>query len=513
MAQNTALVPGDTLAPGDLFAPEATEAPPHPVVAAAAAHRWLILAIISISQLMVVLDATIVNIALPSAQTALAFSNDQRQWIVTSYALAFGSLLLLGGRLADVFGRKTIFVTGLAGFAVASAIGGAAPNFEVLVFARALQGVFAALLAPAALSILTTTFTDPAERGRAFGIFGAIAGAGGGIGLLLGGVLTEFLDWRWTLYVNLVFAAVAIVGSVIYLRNHRPDHKVQLDILGTVLVSAGLFSIVYGFSNAESSSWSDVMTWGFLTAGVVLVAAFAWWQTRAPQPLLPLRILLDRNRGGSFVALLISGAGMFGVFLFLTYYLQQSLSYTPIQTGLAFLPMIGGIIFSATMATSVLLPRMSARILIPGGMLLAAGALTYLTRLDLTSSYSLDILPALIVMGLGMGLIFAPATSVGTLGIDPDDAGAGSAVVSTVQQVGGSIGTALLSTLAASAASAYLVGRTADAANVTQATLESYSTAYWWSAGFFVVGAILTAIILRSGRPDFSQSTGTTTHM
>ena len=501
MAQSPALTPAEA------------RAPTLPAVAAQHVHRWLILAVISVSQLMVVLDATVVNIALPSAQAALGFSNDQRQWVVTAYALAFGSLLLLGGRLGDVIGRKTIFLIGLGGFAVASAIGGAAPNFEVLVFARVLQGIFGALLAPAALSILTTTFTDPAERGRAFGIFGAIAGAGGGLGLLLGGVLTEYLDWRWTLYVNLIFAAIAIVGAVVYLRNHRPEHRIQLDIIGTLLVSAGLFGIVYGFSNAESQSWGDVRTWGFLGAGALLIAAFAWWQTRAAQPLLPLRIVLDRNRGGSLLALLISGAGMFGVFLFLTYYTQQSLGFSPVQTGLAFLPMIGGIMVSATSATSVLLPRLGARPLIPTGMLLGALAMLLMTRLDLSSTYASDILPALIIMGLGMGLIFAPAMSVGTLGVDPEDAGAGSAVLNTVQQVGGSIGTALLSTLAASAASSYLVDRVASPEAFAQAAIESYSTAYAWSAGFFIVGAILTALLLRSGKPDFNPDATASVHM
>ncbi len=501
MAQSPALSPGEAITPA------------LPALAAQHVHRWLILAVISVSQLMVVLDATVVNIALPSAQAALGFSNDQRQWIVTAYALAFGSLLLLGGRLGDVMGRKTIFLIGLGGFAIASAIGGAAPNFEVLVLARALQGLFGALLAPAALSILTTTFTDPAERGRAFGIFGAIAGAGGGLGLLLGGLLTQYLDWRWTMYVNLIFAAIAMAGAVVYLRNHRPDHRIQLDIIGTLLVSAGLFAIVYGFSNAESQGWSDVMTWGFLSVGAVLIAAFTWWQTRAAQPLLPLRIILDRNRGGSLLALLISGAGMFGVFLFLTYYLQQSLGFSPIRTGLAFLPMIGGIMVSATTATSVLLPRLGARPLIPVGMLLGAVALAYMTRLDLASSYASDILPALIVMGVGMGLIFAPAMSVGTLGVDPDDAGAGSAALNTVQQVGGSIGTALLSTLAASAATSYLVDRAASPEALAQAAIQSYSTAYWWAASFFVVGAILTALLLRSGKPDFGPEATASVHV
>lgn len=302
-------------------------------------HRWWILAVVGVAQLMVVLDGTIVNIALPSAQQDLGFSDGQRQWVVTAYALAFGSLLLLGGRIADLFGRKMTFLVGLAGFAGASALGGAAGSFEMLVTARAVQGMFGALLAPAALSLLTTTFTDPKERAKASGVYGAIAGAGGAVGLLLGGLLTEHLDWRWTLYVNLVFAAVAFVGGAILLQRSTRDKSVTIDIPGAVLVSGGLFGLVYGFSSAESHGWGAPETWGFLLAGVVLLTAFTWWQTRCSHPLLPLRVLLDRNRGASYLAVLIIGAGMFGVFLFLTYYLQRSLGYTPVQTGLAFLPM------------------------------------------------------------------------------------------------------------------------------------------------------------------------------
>lgn len=271
-------------------------------------HRWLILGVVGTAQLMVVLDATIVNIALPSAQQDLGFSDGNRQWVVTAYALAFGSLLLLGGRIADLVGRKVVFLAGLAGFALASALGGAATSFTMLVVARALQGVFGALLAPAALSLLTTTFTDPKERAKAFGVYGAIAGAGGAVGLLLGGVLTEYLDWRWCLYVNLIFAAVAMLGGARLLHGGRPADRPKLDVPGTLLVSAGLFCIVYGFSNAETHAWSDVDTWGFLVVGAVLVAAFAWWQTRAEHPLLPLRVVLDRDRGASFLAMFISGS-------------------------------------------------------------------------------------------------------------------------------------------------------------------------------------------------------------
>ena len=320
-------------------------------------RRWSILAMLGVAQLMVVLDATIVNIALPSAQRSLGFTEDQRQWVVTAYALAFGSLLLVGGRMGDLFGRKRALIIGLAGFAGASAMAGFAPSFGVLVAARALQGAFGALLAPSALSILTTTFTDPVERGRAFGIFGAIAGGGGALGLLLGGVLTEYLDWRSTLFVNLVFAIPAAIAAAVLLVNERPAVRPKLDIPGAVTAVGGLFSLVYGLANAETSGWGAPMTLVALTAGILLLIAFVAIQRRSANPLLPLRVVLDRDRGGSFVSMGITGAGMFGVFLFLTYYLQRTLGFSPIETGLAFLPMMAAIMLTATIVNALVLPR------------------------------------------------------------------------------------------------------------------------------------------------------------
>ncbi|MDG4864914.1 DHA2 family efflux MFS transporter permease subunit [Streptomyces sp. T-3] len=464
------------------------------------------------AQLMVVLDATIVNIALPSAQQDLGFTDGNRQWIVTAYALAFGSLLLLGGRIADLVGRKLVFMIGLAGFAGASALGGAAGSFTMLVTARALQGIFAALLAPAALSLLTTTFTDPKERAKAFGIYGAIAGTGGAVGLLLGGVLTEYLNWRWCLYVNLAIAALALVGGSRLLHGGRPADRPKLDVPGTLLVSAGLFCIVYGFSNAETHAWSSTSTWGFLVVGAVLVAAFAWWQTRATHPLLPLRVVLDRDRGASFLAMFISGAGMFGVFLFLTYYLQQILAYTPVKTGLAFLPMVGVMIVVSVVTTNNLVPRMGAKPIVPLGMGLSAAGMVWMTALDLHSGYLMHVLPPLLVLGLGLGLIFAPAMSMATAGVQAHDAGVASAMVNTSQQVGGSIGTALLNTLATSAATNYLVGRQPSPEVTAEAQLRSYSTAYWWSALFFAIGLVVSYVLYRRGAPA-QQGEATTVHM
>lgn len=465
-------------------------------------RRWAILAVLSIAQLMVVLDATIVNIALPSAQADLGFSDGSRQWVITAYALSFGSLLLLGGRISDMFGRKWTFIAGLVGFAVVSAIGGAATSFGVLVAARALQGAFAALLAPAALSLLTTTFTEPAERGKAFGVYGAIAGSGAAVGLLLGGVLTEYLNWRWCLYVNLLFAAAAVAGALALFHNLRSGSHAKVDLPGTLTASGGLFALVYGFANAEQASWTDPLTLAMFVAAAVLLTAFVLIERRAEQPLLPLRVVLDRDRGGSYLAVGISAVAIFAVFLFLTYYLQQNLGMSPVTTGLAFLPMVAMIIVSSTSANVKLLARVGARPLVPTGMALGAAGMLYLTGLGAESSYAADILPALLVMGVGFGLIFAPSIATATLGVDDDDAGVASAMVNTSQQIGGSIGTALLSTLAVSATESFAAasGAPPTAALMEQAAVHGYTTAFYWSAAIFALGAVVSALLLRPKR-------------
>ena len=326
-------------------------------------------------------------------------------------------------------------------------------------------------------------------------------------------MLTEHLNWRWTLYVNLVFAAVAFVGGALLLHRSARD-KTSLDIPGAVLVGGGLFSLVYGFSNAETHDWDSSQTWGWLVAGVVLLAAFTRWQTKSSHPLLPLHVLLDRNRGASFVAVLISGAGMFGVFLFLTYYLQQSLGYTPVETGLAFLPMVGSLMITSALATSVLLPRIGPKPVVPLGMGLAAAGMAWMTALDLNSSYATDVLPALVVAGLGLGLVMPPAMALATAGVDAEHAGVASATVNAMQQVGGSIGTALLNTLATGAATDYLAGKNPrDPAVQAQAGLEAYSTAYWWSAVFFAVGLAISLVLYRRGVPEQDPDAAPVIHM
>jgi EmrB/QacA subfamily drug resistance transporter len=475
-------------------APSTPTAPPAP-----SSRRWWTLCVVGLAQLMVVLDSTVVNIALPSAQADLGFSNGDRQWIVTAYSLAFASLLLLGGRLSDLIGRKRTFIIGLIGFAIASALGGAAGTFGWLVAARALQGAFGALLAPTALAVLTTTFTIPKERARAFGVFGAIAGAGGAVGLLLGGFLTEYFDWRWNLYINVVIAVVAVVGATIFVDTlKRTGARPKLDIPGTLLVSAALFGLVYGFSNAETDGWDSPLTWGMLSAAAVLLVAFVLWQRKAAHPLLPLAIVLDRNRGAAYLSVMIAGAGMFGIFLFVTYYLQTSLGYTPMQTGVSFLPMIAMLVLAAQLSTNIFVPRFGPKVMVPFGMTLGAIGMALLTNLNLDSSYAANVLPPLMILGFAMGSIMPASMQTATLGVDRQFAGVASAMVNTSQQVGGSIGTALLNTLAATAAADYVASHLPGTAEVAaQAAVSSYATAYWWGAGFFAVGAVIAALLFR----------------
>lgn len=464
------------------------------------ARRWYVLAVVGIAQLMVVLDATIVNIALPSAQADLGFSDASRQWVVTAYALAFGGLLLLGGRLSDLFGRKWTFIAGLIGFSVASALGGSAPSFGVLVAARALQGVFAALLAPSALSILTTTFTDPEERGRAFAIFGAISGGGVAIGLLLGGILTEYLSWRWCLYVNLFFALPAAAVAVRLISNVAHAAHAELDIPGTILGCGGLFCVVYGFAKAETDGWGATVTLAFLGAAVVLLVLFRIWLGIARHPLVPPRIIEDRNRGGSLLTILMAGLGIFGVFLFLTYFLQQNLGFSPIQAGLAFLPMPVTIVASSIVSQTRILPRVGPRPPIVAGMLLGVAGMLFLSQLDTGSDYASGVLPGLVILGVGFGMIFSTAINTATLGVIPEDAGVASALVNTCQQVGGAAGTALLSSIAATATVNYLA---ANGGGKGAAAIHGYTVAFDVSAGIFLVGAILAGLMLRGGRlPD-----------
>jgi EmrB/QacA subfamily drug resistance transporter len=393
-----------------------------------------------------------------------------------------------------------MLIFGMVGFAAASAFGGAAQNFAMLLVARAVQGGFGAMLAPAALSTLTVTFTNPAERGKAFGVFGAIAGAGGAIGLLLGGVLTEYLSWRWCIYVNVVFSLVAVTAAVRLLRRDHPDTDTHIDLLGTVLVVAGLVSLVYGLSEADTKSWSAPLTIGLLVAGAILLTLFVMTERRVAHPLLPLRIVLNRFRGGAYLAVGLAGIGMFAIFLFLTYYLEENLRYSPVITGVAFLPMIGALILSSTSSSALLMPRLGPRILVATGLIVAAGGLVILAAgMSPTSGYAAVVLPALLVMGLGLGLVFSAAMNTATYGADQTDAGVASAMVNTCQQIGGSIGTALLNTIAADALSSYLATHGHSLPAQAGGAVHSYVVAFWVAAAIFAGAAVACGLILRPG--------------
>ncbi|MFJ2899601.1 MFS transporter [Streptomyces sp. NPDC087218] len=476
--------------------------------------RWKALAFIALAQLMVVLDATIVNIALPHAQTDLGISDANKQWVITAYALAFGGLLLFGGRIADLWGRKRTFVVGLIGFALASALGGAAQNQAMLFGSRALQGVFGALLAPAALSLLAVMFTDAKERAKAFGIYGAIAGGGGAVGLILGGFLTQVLDWRWTFFVNIPFAAVAAAGAYFVIREPAGSrNRSSLDVPGVVLSALGLVSLVYGFTRAESAGWSDGLTIGMFVASGVLLLAFVATEARVKSPLLPLRVVLDRNRGGVYLSLGLAIIAMFGLFLFLTYYLQVVKGYSPIRTGFAFLPMIAGMITGSTQIGARLMTRVPARKLMGPGFLAAAVGMLLLTQLEIDSSYVGLILPAQLLLGLGMGTAFMPAMSLATHGVEPRDSGVASAMVNTSQQVGGAIGTALLNTIAASAATAYAgshaaLGATDPELLKLQSMVHGFTGAIWWAVGILLVAATIAVTFVNAGRPTAAPASG-----
>ncbi|MEU6374321.1 MFS transporter [Streptomyces sp. NPDC046909] len=479
-------------------------------------NRWKALFFIALAQLMVVLDATIVNIALPSAQQDLGISDGNRQWVVTAYALAFGGLLLFGGRIADLWGRKNAFVVGLVGFAGASALGGAATNEAMMFGARALQGVFGALLAPAALSLLAVMFTDAKERAKAFGIYGAIAGAGGAVGLILGGFLTEYLDWRWTFFVNIPFAVLAAAGAWFVIREPEgARNRNPLDIPGVLLSTLGLVALVYGFTRAESEGWGDSVTIGMFVASGVLLATFVLVEAKVKAPLLPLRVITDRNRGGIYLSLGLAIIGMFGLFLFLTYYLQIVKGYSPVKTGFAFLPMIAGMIVGSTQIGTRLMTRVAPRLLMGPGFLVAAVGMLLLTQMKIDSSYAALLLPAMVLLGLGMGTAFMPAMSLATQGVRPQDAGVASAMVNTSQQVGGAIGTALLNTIAASATTSYIADHIAGASSRTQQQLvqlegmvHGYTNAIWFAVGILVLSGIIALTFVNAGKPDMSAVTG-----
>ncbi len=455
-----------------------------------------LLAVIGGAQLMVILDTTVMIIALPSAQHALGFTNADRQWVITAYTVTFGGLLLLGGRISDMVGAKRTLIVGVIGFALASAFGGAAQSLTMLIFARGLQGAFGAILAPSVLSMLTTSFEEAGERARAFGVYATIAISGAAVGMILGGILTQYLDWRWCLYVN-VPISVAVALSAAYLLPTKPGHpEVHLDVPGTVLGCGGLVALVYALGDASTDGWGSAAVVGGLVGAAALLTAFVVVQMRVTHPLLPLRILADRNRAGAYLAIALAVIANYGMFLFLTYYLQTIKEYSPVRAGFAFLPLMVANGLTATQLSSRLMPRVPTRSLIVPGLLIAAVGAGVLTQLHPDSTYVSRVLPAEVLLGIGLGLAFVPIMNTATARAVPQDAGVTSAMVNTSQQIGASIGTALLNTIAASATAAYLVGHAHTPALVTQATVHGYAVASTYSMAILLLAAVVGGILV-----------------
>ncbi|MCI9888265.1 MFS transporter [Micrococcales bacterium 31B] len=462
------------------------------------ANRWKLLTVFCIAQVMVVLDATIVNVAMPALQADLGFSSDNRQWLITGYALAFGSLLLLGGRIGDRIGRKNLLKLGIIGFAAASALGGLALNFDMIVIARVLQGVFGAAMAPAALGLLTSVFHGhQRDRAKAFGIYGAVAGAGGTLGLILGGFLTQYIDWRWCLLVNVPLALVTVLGAQKFLAKDPVNRDTRIDVLGAVVVTVGLFCLVFAIAFAETHGWVNGLTLGLGAVAIVLLALFVAQQRRSKHPLLPLNVVVDRTRGGGYLSFFLVCVGMFGIFFFVSQYLFEVREFTPVQTGFSFIPMTIPMILVSTYGTSLLLPRFGPRNVVVAGMAVAALGALWMAQLQPDSSYALLIAPALFTIGLGAGTVFAPAIAIATNRVHESEAGVAAALVNMSQQIGGSIGTALLASILASSSAAYGASHATAAAGVV--LTHSLQVVFYTVAGVYLIGAIAAALLFRAG--------------
>ena len=474
--------------------------------------RWRTLFVVAIAQLMIVLDSSIMNIAIPSAKLDLKISDANQQWVITAYTLAFGSLLLLGGRIGDYMGRKRIFLVGLIGFAAASALGGVAANQGMLFGSRALQGVFAALLAPASLAIISVTFTVPKERAKAFGVIGAISGGGAAIGLIMGGTLTEYASWRWCLGVNTPIAIVAGILAIKFVHESKAQGNNTYDIPGVVTATAGLFSLTYGFNEAATKGWSSTTTISFLVAALVLLLIFVAIESKVANPLMPLRVITERNRGGSYLGSLVVGAGLFSMFLFLGLYLQVILGYSPLKSGFAFLPFTAGIIVFAGIA-SQLLPKFGPRPLMVPGLIAAGVGLLLLTRITPETSYATHVLPSLFIMSSGMALVFIPLTSTSLHAVSSHDTGVASAMLNTSQQIGGSLGTALLNTIAATATTSYIAANGALGDKLQPfAMTHGFVVAFKYSAGLLFVAAVVLFFFINIGKEALVETEGAGLH-
>jgi len=472
-------------------------------------HLGIALTVISAAQLMVVLDGTIVNIALPHLKVDLGFSQADLAWVVNAYTLAFGGLLLLGGRLGDILGRRKVFMTGVLIFGLASLLGGIAQNETQMLAARVLQGLGAAAASPTALSLITTTFPAGPARNRAFAVYAAMSGAGAAIGLILGGALTE-ISWRWTFFINVPIGLLVAVLAPIYL-GESERLRGRFDLPGAITGTAGLVSLVYGLTHAAPPhSWGDPVTVGFLAAGVVLLAAFLVIESRSTHALMPFRVLANRNRATTYLAMLAIGAALFSMFYFLGQYLQVVLGYSSIVTGVAFLPFSFGIVGSAQLG-SFLVARVDPRWISGSGALLTAGGMFLLSRVSVASHYFPDLIGPMLVISIGMGLVFVPLTLTAVVGVPKEDTGVASAVLNTMQQIGGAIGLATLSTVAVNGQTAYIASHAAQTGGqMTQALYNASFThgatqALLVGAGIVVAGALLVYTMLTISHTDLAN--------
>ena len=462
-------------------------------------NRWLVLVIVCLAQFMVILDATIVNVALPSIQRGLHFSGADLQWVINAYTLIFGGFLLLGGRAADLFGRRRLFIIGVILFSGASLLNGLATSSTMLIVGRGLQGLGGALVSPAALSIITTTFAEGPDRTKALGVWSAIAAGGAAVGLLLGGILTDALSWQWNFFVNVPVGIAALALALRYVpESHAENRPDSVDIAGAATVTGGLVTLVYAIVKAQEFGWTSGRTLGLAAVAVALLSAFVWIESRSKAPLIRLSIFRNRSLTGANVTMLMVVSGMFAMFFFATLYVQEILGYSPLKAGLAFLPVTAGIIVGAGIAQRgirTIGPRMQAVI----GISLAAAGLFLLSGLPWDGSYVANLLPGLSLIALGMGMTFVPITLMATTGIGGDDAGLASGLLNTAQQVGGALGLAVLSTVAANHTSGILsgLGHAPTATERAAALVGGYTTGFTVGGILSAAGALLIVLLVR----------------
>ncbi|HEX5146422.1 MAG TPA: MFS transporter [Conexibacter sp.] len=457
-------------------------------------RRWAALAVLAVAQFMVVLDASIVNVALPSIQRALHFSESSLPWVVNAYTLAFGGFLMLGGRAADLFGRRRLFVLGLGLFSAASLAGGFAQSAGWLIAARAVQGLGAAIVSPAALSIVTTTFTEGAERNKALGIWGALAGAGGAVGVLMGGMLTQWAGWEWVLFVNVPIGLAAALAAPRFVRESRTTERTSLDVLGALTVTGGLVALVYALVTAHDAGWTSFRTIGLLVLSALLLVTFVVTELRTRYPLMPLTIFRNRNVASADAVGLLVGASLFSMFFFISLYLQQVLGFDALKAGLSYLPLAFAIIFSAG-AASQLVTRIGPKPVLVAGLSLTTVGLVLFTQISPDGSFLGDVLLPSVIVAVGLGLSFVSLTITAMSGVGHDEAGLASGLLNTAQQVGGALGLAVLSSVAAS--------KIADSGGHGPAALtDGFQTAFAVGAGFAALGVVLALVAVPHVRPQ-----------